>query len=228
MRNIKFSLVAIFVLTTINIKAQIPNYRYNYQMDFSIPVILGSPAYSSIFKGVYDINSSFNINSKSGVFFNLGMRYNLSKAGNTRYLAYTPLEVKNHIFEPYLSVGIQTNNGSKVLVGGNLTYGYNLSLYNKTLVDSLPGPKQHTYFSNVAANTFIRFFADQNISIGFNFGYNIYIYRFNPFKFGFDKINTAVTDQNIRNVNSYLFWGIGFSYHLKPLKQKREKEKQNK
>jgi hypothetical protein len=207
-------------------KAQIPVYKYSIKSDFSIPIVTGSKAYRKSFSGVMAINSAFTFHTPFGLYTNLGFHYLQNKTGNSKNFNLGVLEVKHRIISPNFALGYQYFNGDRFILGIEAAYNRSFGSFTRSLLpDSITTrPNLTQQFNEYAINGYLSFYTDENLSFGINLGYHYQQYSFDPFPYYFDVINNTTNKEDIGNTNSYITFGLGFTYHFSPFKKQPIRE----
>ena len=207
-------------------KAQIPVYKYSFKGDFSIPIVTGSKAYKKSFSGVMAINMAYTFHTPFGFYSHVGLHYLQNKTGNSRNFNIGVLEVKHHIVSPNVALGYEYFNGERFLLGIEAAYQRGFGNFTRTLLpDSVTKrPSLKQTFNEFAINGYLSFYTDENLSFGINLGYHYQVYTFNPFPYYYDIINNSTNKEDIQNHNSYITFGLGFTYHFAPFKKQPIRE----
>jgi len=224
---ILFCYIAIILLALVNTSnAQIPVYKYSFKTDFSIPVVTGSRAYRNTFSGVMSVNPAFNAHTPFGVYATAGFNYLQNKTANSKNFNLGVLEVKHHILSPYAAVGYEYFNGGNFFWRADFSYRRSFGRFSRSLVpDSVAQEPQLTQqFNEFAISSSISFYSDEHLSFGFNVGYHIQQYSFDPFPYYFDTVNNNTGKEDISNRNSFITFGLGFTYHFAPFKKQPIRE----
>jgi hypothetical protein len=207
-------------------KAQIPVYKYSIKSDFSIPVVTGSQAYRKSFSGVMAINSAFTFHTPFGLYSNVGFHYLQNKTGNSKNFNLGVLEVKHHVVSPNVAIGYEYFNGDRFILGFDLSYLRSYGNFTRSLLpDSMTNrPSLKQQFNEFALNGYLSFYTDENLSFGLNLGYHYQDYSFDPFPYYFDVINNTTIKEDIQKSNSFVTFGLGFTYHFSPFKKQPIRE----
>jgi hypothetical protein len=207
-------------------KAQIPVYKYSIKSDFSIPVVTGSAAYRKSFSGVMALNPAFTFHTPFGLYSHIGFHYLQNKTGNSRNFNLGVLEVKHHIISPNVAIGYEYFNGERFMIGIEASYNRSFGRFTRSLLpDSIElRPNLTQQFNEYAINGFISFYTDESLSFGVNIGYHYQDYVFDPYPYYYDLINNTTNKEDIGNSNSYITFGLGFTYHFAPFKKQPVRE----
>jgi len=201
-----------------NAQAQIPVYKYSVKTDFSIPMVTGSKAYKKSFTGVMALNTAFTLHSKLGFFTHVGIHYLQNNTGNSKNFNLGVLQVKHHLLSPNIALGYEYFTGERFTLGIEAAFNKSFGKFNKSLLpDSIiDRPSLTQKFNEYALNGYVSFYTDDNLSFGINLGYHYQAYTFDPYPYYFDIINNSTNKEDIQNSNSYITFGLGFTYHFAP------------
>lgn len=195
--------------------SQVPDRRIHWHNDFSVPFLLSSPAYKSVFKGVYDLRSQLHFSSKKGYTLGAGLSYFLAKNGYNRYVLNPDLILQQRNLAPEVHIGFRKFNGENLSTGFTLFYAAVFNRYSFNLADTLQNPLNF-FHSAVGVNTYLTIYNGENLSFGFNLGYRVNIYRFNPEDYGYQTLMVSFDKNWVRNYSGILFIGVGFALHQWP------------
>jgi hypothetical protein len=189
-------------------------------------VVTGSKAYRNTFSGVMSLNSAFNLHSPFGLFAGAGVAYLQNKTANSKNFNLGVLEVKHHVVSPYAAIGYEYFNGEKFFWRSSIAYSRGFGSFSRSLVpDSAAlNPSLQQQFNEFTLNTCLSFYTDEHLSFGFHVGYHRQQYRFDPFPFYFDTVNNNTNKEDIGNNNTYITFGLGFTYHFAPFKKQPIRE----
>jgi hypothetical protein len=196
-------------------------FRYSFSADFSIPSITSSRLFNQIFDGVADINTSFKIHTRKGIFFGPGFSFCFLKAGNNRNASLSPFHTKYYIVGPRLSGGFISGNSAATQITFSCEIGYSTAILSGTPCTTAPvSPKP---FFHAEPSIGLRFFSGERSSFGARLGYSFIDNRFRPEDACLEKFVNYQEDQ-IKHVAQYLTFGLGFSVYFKSLKPKAKSE----
>jgi hypothetical protein len=192
-------------------------FRYTISSDFSVPSVVSSRAFNRVFDGIADVNVGLKINTRKGFYTGPGLAFCFLKAGNNRNASLSPFHTKYYVIGPRWSAGFISGQGSGTQIAMGCEVGYSKVFLNGTPC-SIP-PASPPPFFHVEPSVSIRFFSGENSSFGARIGYSLMWNRFSPEQACLENYVTFETNE-VKQVSQYLLFGLGFSMHLKAMRQK--------
>lgn len=180
----------------------------------TLPTPLSNAVMRTKFRGIYELNVSFNLRITHGFFVGLGFKNGL--LGLNRIPSPSnglDLNTKMHLYTGYIRVGYNKFHTENIFSTFALNVGYNTS--NFSGVVSVKSPIINTNFTSLMFEPeyTLNFAVEDNFSIGIFLSYNYMPTVFNPTNIAMQDI-TSLSGLNTSNSTSFISFGFGFYYGI--------------
>jgi len=194
----------------------------------TLPTPVSNAVFRAKFRGIYELNLSFNLRLATNFFGGFGFKNGLLGLNSipnplTTTSKYFDLNTKMHMNTGYLKIGYNKFHNENVFSTFAVNIGYNRSMFTNVV-----NPKNETnlnmdYSSMLIEPEYsINFAVEENFSIGIFVSYNYMPTIFNPSNIALQDV-TSLTGLNQTHATGIINFGFGFYYGLGKKFQRRDK-----
>jgi len=196
----------------------------------TLPTPISNGAMRTKFRGIYEMNLSFNLRLTDNLFMGLGYKEGLlglnsiPNPTSTASLNFD-LATKMHLHTGYIKVGYNKFHTENIFSTFAVNIGYNTSQFTNVV-----NPKNETNLNLSYASVLIEpeyslnFAVEENFSIGIFVSYNYMPTVFNPGNIALQDV-TSLAGLNTTHVTGILNFGFGFYYGIGKKFQRRDKNR---
>ncbi|MEO8761190.1 MAG: hypothetical protein ABI388_07720 [Bacteroidia bacterium] len=203
---------------------------FSFRFSTTLPAPMSNGVLRNKFRGIYEVNLSFNLRLANNFFAGFGFKNGLLGVNaipnpvTTTNAKYFDLNTKMHMYTGYLKVGYNKYHTENIFSTFALNIGYNTSKF--TNVVNVNSPILNTTYNSmlIEPEYSLNFAVEENFSIGIFVSYNYLPTVFNPANIALQDV-TSLTGLNQTHVTGILNFGFGFYYGLGKKFQRRDKNR---
>ena len=196
----------------------------------TLPAPVSNAVLRSKFRGLYEVNLSFNLRLANNFFGGFGFKNGLLALNSipnpdTAHSANDfDLKTKMHLYTGYLKIGYNKYHTENIFSTFALNLGYNTSMF--TNVVNIKSPIINTMYGSmlIEPEYSLNFAVEDNFTIGIFVSYNYMPTVFNPTNIALQDV-TSLTGLNQTHVTGIINFGFGFYYGLGKRFQRTDKNR---
>ncbi|MEO8759509.1 MAG: hypothetical protein ABI388_00980 [Bacteroidia bacterium] len=204
---------------------------FSFRFSTTLPTPMSNGVLRTKFRGIYEVNLSFNLRLANNFFAGFGFKNAVLGANaipnpdTSKNAKYFDINTKMHMYTGYLKVGYNKFHTENIFSTFALNLGFNTSNFTNVV-----NPKKETnlnpaYSSMVIEPEYsLNFAVEENFSIGIFVSYNFMPTVFNPNNIAFQDV-TSLTGLNQTHITGILNFGFGFYYGLGKKFTRRDKNR---
>ena len=190
----------------------------------TLPTPVSNAVLRTKFRGIYEMNLSFNIRLTTNFFSGFGFKSGLlglnsiPNPGNN-----LPLNTKMQLYTGYWKVGYNKFHNENVFSSFSLNLGYNSSFFTG-VVNFANEPNLNKTYSSVLIEPeySLNLAVEENFSIGIFLSYNYMPTAFNPTNIALQDV-TSLAGLNTSKATGIINFGFGFYYGMGKKFTRRDK-----
>ena len=199
---------------------------FSIRFSTTLPAPVSNAVLRTKFRGIYEMNFSFNMRLANNFFAGFGFKDGLLGIdGNVpNPKTNLTLNTKMQMYTGYLKVGFNKYHTENVFSTFACNIGYNSSFF--TNVVNVNSPIIDKTFASVLVEPeySINFAVEDNFSIGIFVSYNYMPTAFNPTNIAFQDV-TSITGLKTSSATGIINFGFGFYYGMGKRFQRRDKNR---